>query len=95
MERLGHGAHGGRASFPGVSPSPRPHPVTHPCPVPGEVGGGVGIGVLRPQGIVDVFEILQVGELGDAAGQHLGSEVGVRVGGGMGTRPLRATPSPF
>lgn len=48
--------------------------ITHPCPLPGEVGGGIGIRVLWPQGIIDVLEVLQVGELRDATGQHLGGK---------------------
>lgn len=44
--------------------------------LPCKVGGGVGLGVLRPQGVVDVLEVLQVGELRDPTGQHLAGEQG-------------------
>lgn len=42
--------------------------------LPSEVGGGIGLRVLRPQGIIHILEVLQVRELRDPAGQHLGEE---------------------
>lgn len=44
------------------------------CVLPCEVGGGISLCVLRPQGIIHILEVLQVGELRDATGQHLEEE---------------------
>lgn len=41
------------------------------CVLPCEVGGGIGLCVLRPQGIIHILEVLQVGKLRDSTGQHL------------------------
>lgn len=39
--------------------------------LPGEVHGGFRLGLVRPQGIIDILQILQIRQLRNAAGQHL------------------------
>lgn len=42
--------------------------------LPGEVHGGVSLRLVRSQCIIDILQVIEVGELRDPTGQHLDTQ---------------------
>lgn len=47
--------------------------------LPGEVHGGVSLRLVRSQRIIDILQVIEVGELRDPTGQHLETHTHTRL----------------